>query len=316
MKIVVLESLDVSEDELREIAKPVTDQGHELVLYEKTDDIELQKKHVKDANILVIGNMPLKGEVIRAAKNLKYIAVAFTGFDHVDLDACKEKGIQVSNAAGYATVNVAELVIGLMLALLRDIVPLNKAIRKGEKASDLGQELGSKTVGIIGTGAIGAKLAELVLAFGCDVLAYGRTEKEDLKKKGVKYLPLDDLLKQSDIVSIHFPLLESTKGLINKERLEMMKPTAFLINTARGPIVDNDALAEALKEGKIAGAGIDVFDMEPPIPEDYPLLNAPNIILTPHIGFFTKEAMIRRAHITFDENIAKWLAGDQQNVVL
>ena len=95
-----------------------------------------------------------------------------------------------------------------------------------------------------------------------------------------------------------------------------MKPTAFLINTARGPIVDNDALAEALKEGKIAGAGIDVFDMDPPIPEDYPLLNAPNIILTPHIGFFTKEAMIRRVHITFDENIAKWLAGDQQNVVL
>ena len=127
--------------------------------------------------------MPLKGEVIRVAENLKYIAVAFTGVDHVDLDACKEKCIQVSNAAGYATVNVAELVIGLMLALLRDIVPLNKAIRKGEKASDLGQELGSKTVGIIGTGAIGAKLAELVLAFGCDVLAYGRTEKEDLKKK-------------------------------------------------------------------------------------------------------------------------------------
>ena len=237
MKIVVLESLAVPEDELREIAKPVTDQGHELVLYEKTDDIELQKKYVKDADILVIGNMSLKGEVIRAAENLKYIAVAFTGVDHVDLEACKEKGIQVSNAAGYATINVAELAIGLMLALLRDIVPLNEATRKGEKASKAGQDLGGKTVGIIGTGAIGTKLAELALAFGCNVLAYGRTEKEALKKKGVKYSPLDGLLKQSDIVTIHFPLLDSTKSLINKERLEMMKPTAFLINTARGPLL-------------------------------------------------------------------------------
>ncbi len=260
--------------------------------------------------------MPLKGEVIRAAENLKYIAVAFTGVDHVDLDACKEKGIQVSNAAGYATINVAELFIGLALALLRDIVPLDKVTREGGTMAGPGQDLGDKTVGIVGTGAIGAESAKLALAFGCDVLGYDVVENESLKEAGVKYLPLNELLKQSDIVTIHLPLLDSTEGLINKERLELMKPTAFLINAARGPIVDNDALAQALKDGKIAGAGIDVFDMEPPIPADYPLLSAPNTILTPHIGFFTKEAMIRRAHITFDDNIAKWLDGDQQNIIL
>lgn len=316
MKIVVLEGLAVPEDELRAIAKPITDQGHELELYEKTDDLELQKKYVKDADILVIGNMPLKGEVIRAAENLKYIAVAFTGFDHVDLEACKEKGIQVSNAAGYATINVAELAIGLMLALLRDIVPLDKVTREGGTMAGPGQDLGGKTVGVVGTGAIGFESAKLALAFGCEVIAYDVFENDKLKEMGVKYLPLDDLLKQSDLVTIHVPLLDSTRGLINKERLEMMKPTAFLVNAARGPIVDIAALAVALEEGKIAGAALDVFDMEPPLPLDYPILHAPNCIVTPHIGFFTKEAMVRRAHITFDENIAKWLEGDQQNIVL
>ncbi|HHV37919.1 MAG TPA: hydroxyacid dehydrogenase [Tepidimicrobium sp.] len=316
MKIVVLESLAVPEDELREIAKPLTDQGHELELYEKTDDIELQKEYIKDADILVIGNMPLVGEVIRSAEKLKYIAVAFTGVDHVDLDACKEKGIQVSNAAGYATVNVAELVVGLMLALLRDIVALDKVTREGGTMGGPGQDLRGKTVGVIGTGAIGYESAKLLLAFGCDVLGYDIVENDELKEAGVKYLPLDDLMKESDLITIHTPLSESTRGLISKEKLELMKSTAFLINCARGPIVDNDALAQVLKDGKIAGAGIDVFDMEPPIPADYPLLSAPNTILTPHIGFFTKEAMVRRAHITFDENVAKWIEGDQQNVIL
>ena len=315
MKIVVLEKLAISDDELREIAKPITDMGHELVLHEKTDDIGKQKEYVKDAEILVIGNMPLKGEVIRAAKNLRYIPVAFTGFDHVDLEACKEKGIKVSNASGYATINVAELVIGMMISLLRDIVPQDAKTRKGGLAQ-IGQDLTGKTVGVLGTGVIGVKTIELLTAFNCEILGYDVVENDRAKELGVKYMSMDDVLKQSDLVTIHTPLLESTKGMINKEKLELMKPTAFLVNCARGPIIDNDALAEALENGVIAGAGIDVFDMEPPIPGDYPLMNAPNCIVTPHIGFFTKEAMIRRAHITFDENIAGFLNGEQKNVIL
>ncbi|MFA5524978.1 MAG: NAD(P)-dependent oxidoreductase, partial [Tissierellales bacterium] len=152
-------------------------------------------------------------------------------------------------------------------------------------------------------------------AFGCNVLAYNRTENEDLKNKGVTYLSLEELLKESDIVSIHLPLTKETKGLIDAEKLKLMKKDALLINTARGPIVDNAALADALNNGQIGGAGIDVFDMEPPLPSDYPLLNAPNTVLTPHIGFATKEAMKRRAEITF-ENINKWLEGNPQNRVI
>lgn len=315
MKIVVLENLAITDDELRKIAKPITDEGHDLELYEKTDDIELQKERVKDADILVIGNMPLSGEVIRSAKNLKYLPIAFTGYDHVDLDACKEMGIKVSNASGYANINVAELAVGNMIALLRKLVKLDKVTRAGGTA-EIGQDLRGKTVGVLGTGAIGAQTIDLLLAFGCDVIANDVYEKDTLKEKGVEYVELDKLMKESDLITIHLPLLESTEGIVSKEKLEMMKPTAFIVNAARGPIIDIAALTKVLEEGKIAGAAIDVFDMEPPLDPGYPLLNAPNCIVTPHIGFFTKEAMTRRAQITFDENIANWLEGDQKNVIL
>src|SRR5699024_140181 len=264
---------------------------------DKTEDIEVLKDRVKDAEILVIANMPLKGEVISAAENLKMISVAFTGVDHVDLDVCKEEDIKVSNAAGYSTSSVAELAYGLIISLLRNIVPLDEVTRLGQTAAGYSQfDLSGKNLGVIGTGAIGSKVAEIGLAFGCNVFAYNRSEKDELKKLGVKYLTLDELLKESDIVTIHLPNTKETEGLINKTKIRLMKPTALLINTARGPIVDNNALAQALKDGKIAGAGVDVFDMEPPLPKDYPLLNAPNIVVTPHIGFATKEAMIRRAY--------------------
>ncbi len=317
MKIVVLESLGLPEEEIRNIAKPVIDKGHELVIHkDKTDDVEVLKERVKDAEILVIANMPLKDEVISVAKNLKMVSVAFTGVDHVDLNTCKEKGIKVSNAAGYSTSSVAELAYGLMISLLRNIVPLDEVTRQGKTMEGYSQlDLSGKNLGVVGTGAIGSKVAEIGLAFGCNVFAYNRSEKDELKNLGVKYLPLDELLKNSDIVTIHLPDTEETEGLLSREKIELMKSTTLLINTARGPIVDNDALAEALKDGKIAGAGIDVFDMEPPIPKDYPLLNAPNTVITPHIGFATKEAMVRRAYITF-ENIIKWEEGKQQNIIL
>lgn len=315
MKIVVLEKLALSEDELRAIAKPITSQGHEMVVYDRDDNVELQKERVKDAEILVIGNMPLKGEVIRAADKLKYLPIAFTGFDHVDLDACKEKGIKVSNASGYANVNVAELTIGMMLVLLRNVISLNTSVRQGGKAV-MGQDLCGKTVGVVGAGAIGRKVVELLIAFGCKVIVYDVFENDAIKKMGAVYKPLEDVMKESDIVTIHTPLMPETRGLISEKMLGLMKPTAFLINCARGPIVDLAALAKALQDGKIAGAGVDVFDMEPPIPTDYHMMKTPNSVLTPHIAFLTKEAMIRRAEITFNDNIASWLKGELKNKVL
>lgn len=316
MKIVVLESLGVSEEELRSIAKPITDKGHELVVHKnKVIDTEALKERAKDAEVLVLANMPLKGEIIASDDKLKMMSIAFTGVDHVDLKACKEKNAVVCNAAGYSTPSVAELAYGLIFSVLRNIVPLDKATREGKTKEGYGQnDLAGKTLGVVGTGAIGAKVAEIALAFGCKVLAWSRSEKEELKAKGVNYVSLEKLLAESDVVSIHTPLNEATKGLISKEKIDLMKKSAILINTARGPIVDNKALAEALKEGRLAGAGIDVFDMEPPLPLDYPLLGAPNTVVAPHVGFATKEAMVRRANITF-KNIEKWIEGNPQNLI-
>ncbi|MEY8763655.1 MULTISPECIES: 2-hydroxyacid dehydrogenase [Clostridium] len=315
MKISVIEPLGLSENELRDIAKPITDRGHELVVYnDRTSDIQILKNRVKDSEIIVLANLPLKGEVIRADDKLKMMSIAFTGIDHVELSACN-KDVMVSNAAGYSTNSVAELAIGLALAVFRNIVPLDGITRDGNTKSGYSQvELNGKTFGVVGTGAIGSAVCRLAKAFGCTVLGYNRSEKEELKKIGVKYVSLDELLSKSDVVSIHLPQSSVTKGLINREKIALMKNSAVLINAARGPIVDNNALAEALKNGKIGGAGIDVFDGEPPLDTSYPLLHAPNTVLTPHIGFATKEAMVRRAHITFD-NIIKWLDGNPQNVV-
>jgi len=317
MKIVILESLGISDEEFTRISKPLTDNGHEIVVYDdgKTDD-ETLKMRIKDAEILVLANMPLSGEVIDAAEKLKFISVAFTGYDHIDLEKCKEKEIQVSNAGGYSTNSVAELTFGLIIALLRSIVPLEAIIREGGTKTGYRQtDLNSKTLGVLGTGEIGSAVAKLGLAFGCQVIAYNRSEKQDLIDKGVEYKPLDEVLEMSDIVTIHMPLTNETKNLIDKDKLALMKTSSFLINTAVGPIVDNDALAEALHNEIIAGAGLDRVDMEPPVPADYPMLDAPNTVIVPHVGFATDEAMIRRAEITFN-NIIKWGKGAQENIVL
>ena len=316
MKIVILESLGISDEELSKVTKPLMDNGHEIVAYHDKVDENTLKTRVEDADILVIANMPLTGDVIEAGTKLKFISVAFTGYDHIDLDKCKEKGIKVSNAGGYSTNSVAELAFGLMIGLLRNIVILDEVVREEGTRKGYGQfDLKGKTLGVLGTGEIGSAVAELGLAFGCNVVAYSRTEKAELVDKGVKYMPLEEVLKVSDIVTIHMPLTNETKGMISKERLELMKPTSLLINTGIGPIVDNNALAKALEEGTIAGAGLDRVDMEPPVPMDYPLLDAPNTIIVPHIGFATEEALVRRAEITFN-NIIKWEKGEQENIVI
>lgn len=317
MKIVILESLGVSDEEFNRITKPLSDNGHEIVLYDdgKTD-AETLKTRVKDAEILVLANMPLSGEVIDAADKLKYISVAFTGYDHVDLEKCKENNVQVSNAAGYSTHSVAELTFGLITALLRSIVPLDSIAKEGGTKSGYRQtDLYGKTLGVLGTGDIGGTVSKLGLAYGCRVVAYNRSEKQDLLDQGVEYKSLDEVLEISDIVTLHTPLTEETKHLIDKDKLELMKESSFLINTAVGPIIDNEALAEALHNGTIAGAGLDRVDMEPPIPADYPILDAPNTVLLPHVGYATNEAMIRRVDITFN-NIVKWEKGEQENIVL
>lgn len=231
--------------------------------------------------------------------------------DHVDIDTCREKGIAVSNCAGYSTESVAELAIGMMLSLYRKLEEGKDAAAHGKTGAGLrGIEIKDRTVGIIGTGAIGYRTANLAKAFGAKVIGYNRSHSHD----DITYTDLNTLLQTSDIVSIHLPLTKDTKHFIDKDKLSLMKKDAILINTARGGIIDNEALAEALKKGEIAGAGIDVFDMEPPLPEDYPLLSAPYTVLTPHVGFDTEEAMERRAAIVAD-NLKSFVEGKQKNII-
>ena len=188
------------------------------------------------------------------------------------------------------------------------------AVRSGATSNGLtGMEIRDKIVGIVGCGRIGIQTAKLFQAFGTRVLAYARHEKEEWEKEGIHASSMDELLAKSDIVSIHLPLNNETKGFLGKDKIEKMKRGSILINCARGPIVDNGALAIALQEGKIAGAAVDVFDMEPPIPADYPLSHAPNTLLTSHIAFLTRESMERRAEIEF-RNVYKYVQGMPDNV--
>lgn len=315
MKIALLEPLGVKNELIEELSAPIKAQGHTFVYYDqKTTDIEELKKRSAGCDIVMIANNPYPAEVVNACPDLKYLNVAFTGIDHVGLEACKNNGVMVSNAANYSNQTVAELVIGMTIALLRRMPEGDAATRSGGTSAGLrGKEIGGRTVGIIGTGRIGMITAKLFLAFGAKVIATDIYENEEAKRLGIEYVSLETLMSRSDIISLHTPNTASTRSLINRDMIRLMQPHAIFINCARGPIVDNAALAEALNEGVLAGAAIDVFDMEPPIPADYPLLHAKNIILTPHVAFLSDESMIRRAEIVF-KNLECYLAGNPQNV--
>ena len=305
MRIAVMEPLGVEQEKFMQIAREAVGNDVEIVCYDtRTTDVEELGRRGRDADIIAIGNLPFPREVLEKCENVKMLAVAFTGLDHVDLKYCEERGIKVQNCAGYATTAVAELTFGLLLDLCRNIGKCDTAARNGgTKAGLIGFELEGRTMGIVGTGAIGARVAKLAAAFGMDVIAYSRTPG---KVAGVRYVSLEELLAQSDVVSLHVPLTDETRGMIGEKELALMKETAVLVNTARGPVVDTKALADALNSGRIAGAAIDVFDKEPPLDADEPLINAKNTVVTPHVAFATDESMIKRAEIEF-RNIAEFI---------
>ena len=314
MKIAIMESLAVSSEELALRKLPFENEGHVFAEFERTTDIPTLIEEAKDADVMILANMPMPKEVINACENLKYIDIAFTGVDHVAMDAVRAKGITASNASGYSNESVAELGIGLAIDLLRNIPQVEARCRAlGTKAGLVGNELMGKTVGIICLGKIGTRSAELFHAFGCSILAHSRSIHKDAPLY-VEQTDLDSLLSRSDLVVLHCPLNDSTRGLINAEALKKMKPSAYLINLARGPVVVSKDLADALNNGVIAGAAVDVFDKEPPLNADEPLLSAKNTILTPHIAFASQESMSIRAEIVFD-NLRHFLDKDPINLV-
>lgn len=313
MNITLLEDLGCSKKLVADNAARLAAMGHAFKSFPRTTDPDTLKKEVADADVLILANMPLPAEVLKAAPNVKFIDVAFTGVDHIPVKDAHARGIAISNASGYADEAVAELCVSFMIQLLRDLPEAEKRCREGgTKAGLPARLLQGKTVGILGAGAIGKRLAALCKAFGATVVAHNRHEVKDPAID--RNVSLNELLENSDIISIHTPLTPVTKGMIGKNELARMKKTAFLINTGRGPVVDNAALAEALNNGDIAGAACDVFDLEPPLPADYPLLHSKNTIVTPHLGFYSEESLDDRAKIVF-ENLYAWLDGKQINKI-
>ncbi len=309
MNIVCVESLGIGRERFEALKAHYAEMGHEFTYYmDRKEDEATLAERMSGADVSVISNIKLPATVLSQCKKLKYLSVAFTGLDHIDLAYCREHGIEVQNAAGYSTTAVSELAVGMMLDLLRNIVSLNEMIRQGgSRGTFLGRELRGKTVGIVGTGAIGTATARLLVAFGAKVIAWSRTERAEVKAMGVQYMPLDDLLRQSDIVSLHVPLCDETRGLIGEREFGLMKPTALLVNTARGPVCDIAAVGKALVESRIAGAAFDVFEHEPPLPLDHLLLSTNRCLVTPHVAFATEESFAARADIVFG-HVDEWLA--------
>ncbi len=299
MKIVAVEPIGISAERAQEIKQDLAGKGHEFVWFsDRKEDSATLVERMKDAEAVIISNIPLRADVLSQCPKLQFLDVAFTGLDHIDLEYCETHGITVKNASGYATEAVAELTVGLMIDVLRKITFLDGSIRQGGvRGAFLGRELRGKTVGIVGTGAIGLRTAELLKAFGCKVIAWSRTHKPEMMNLGCAYVTLEALMRDSDIISLHVPLTAETKHLISKDLLALCKPTAILVNTARGNVVDMEALAECLRDGKIAGAGIDVYEKEPPLPQDHPLVQSPNCVLVPHVGYATREAFDIRIDI-------------------
>lgn len=310
MKIVILEPLGVKEEYLRELLASIANEHEIIYCQDRKEDTDSLIERAKDADIVVLTNFPFNRAVMEHCPNLKFICVAFTGYNHIDMDYCKERGIVVSNCAGYSTDAVAELVFGLVFDLYRHISEYNEETRKHKTKGNLVlHEIKGKKFGIIGMGTIGQRVAAIASAFGADVYYWSRNKKD----VPYQYLELDDVMQNCDIISLHLAQNNDTTNLISRERIALMKNNAVLINTARGPIVDSFALADALNANKIAGAGIDVFETEPPI-FDHPLLNSRNTILVPHIGFYTEEALEKRAVIVKD-NLEGFLKNERINVV-
>ncbi|NJE05342.1 hydroxyacid dehydrogenase [Thermococcus sp. M36] len=281
------------------------------VLYEEYPDEERLIGLVGDVDAIIVRSKPkVTRKVIEAAPKLKVIGRAGVGLDNIDLEAAKERGIKVVNSPGASSRSVAELVLALMFNVARKVAFADRKMREGvwAKKQCMGIELEGKTLGIVGFGRIGYQIAKIAKALGMNVLLYDPYPNEERAKEvGGKFVDLETLLKESDVVTLHVPLIEQTYHLINEERLKLMKPTAILINAARGAVVDTEALVKALKEGWIAGAGLDVFEEEP-LPAGHPLTELDNVVLTPHIGASTVEAQMR-AGVQVAEQIVEILKG-------
>lgn len=289
----------------------------DVTVYDDTTEQQLTER-IQGADIIVTKEMPVSAEMIqRFPESVKLICEAGTGYNNIDLKAAGQRGITVCNIPAYSTERVAHTAIMMILNLSSAMQVQMKMLACGNHDNFTRNlqvphvEVNGKTLGIIGAGHIGRKVIQIAQALDMNILVYTRTPRED--EKGIRYVSLEELLKNSDYVSMHCPLTESTKHMINKETLSLMKPSAFIINTSRGALIDETALIEALENGTIAGAGLDVQETEPP-EENSPLYTMDNVLLTPHMGWKGLETRQRLVSILAD-NIKKFMEGNSINVV-
>lgn len=313
MKFVILDAGALSNNDIS--FAPIQALG-ETVLYDDTPK-ELVLERICDADGVLVNRTPLREAVLQQAPRLKWIGTFSTGYNQVDIDAAKRLGIVVSNVPDYSSPAVAQMTFALLLELAMRVGDFNAAVKDGAWQRDGVHamwhypmtELAGKTMGIIGYGSIGSAVARLARAFDMNVLAFSRTPKPEQ----ATFVSLEELLTQSDVVSVHLPLVDATRGLLSADHIAMMKQGAFFINTARGPIVDEQALADALNAGRLAGAAVDVVSREP-VRDDNPLLTAKNCIITPHVAWAPIETRVRLVDLVA-KNLAAFLAGSPINVV-
>lgn len=319
MKIVLLDGYavnpgDLSWDDLKELG--------DFTYYDRTrrDNSEIIER-ISDNDIVITNKTPISKEVIEACPSIQYIALLSTGYNVVDTEYAKTKGIPVSNIPTYGTDSVAQYTIALLLELCHHIGHHSEEVRKGRWGKSIDWcfwdyplvELKGKTLGILGFGRIGKKTAEIAKAMGMDTIVNGRRDEEYIDEEGWRHVSKETLFRDSDVISLHAPLTEDTRYIINKETISMMKDGVMLINASRGDLVKEEDLASALNKGKISGAAVDVVSTEP-IKEDNPLLKAKNCIITPHMAWGAKEARERINAINLD-NIRSFIKGKPQNVV-
>lgn len=278
---------------------------------------------IGDAEIVFTNKSPITRQVIEACPSVRFISIIATGYNTVDIEAAREHGILVSNVPSYGTGAIAQHAMALLLEITNHVAYNDSQVRLGRKGEYDGDwcfwdypiiELENKTMGIIGLGRIGQFTARAAISFGMKVMAYDIIENADMKKIGVKYVDFDTLLTESHVITLHCPLFEDTKEIINRNTISKMRDGVILINNSRGGLVDEEALAEALRSGKIYAAGLDTLSTEPPMPEN-PLLSQPNCFITPHISWAALECRQRLVRYAID-NLAAYLAGTPQNLVV
>lgn len=319
MKIVVL---DHPRENPGEIDWSKLSQLGDVTIYPRTPPEKLIEA-IGDAQVIFINKSPITRQVIEACPSIKFISVIATGYNTVDVEAAKEHGILVSNVPSYGTGAIAQHAIALLLEITNHVAYNDAQVRLGRKGEHKGDwcfwdypniELENKTMGIIGLGRIGQFTARTALSFGMKVIAYDKFENNDMKKIGVEYVDLDTLLSDSHVITLHCPLFDETKEIINRETISKMRDGVILINNSRGGLVNEEALAEALCSGKVYAAGLDALSTEPPKP-DNPLLLAPNLFITPHISWAALECRQRLVQYAID-NLEAYLAGSPKNLVV